>query len=75
MRESWDRRQVDRLDDGALTKREAQRKALIASISRRLRPVCSQMPIVEFDAMVRDMADIELKYADQTAPTHVDRAD
>ena len=54
---------------------ESKRSALIKSMSKRLRPVCSHMPPAEFDAMVRNMADIELKYADQAAPTHVDRAD
>lgn len=55
--------------------REAKRNGLIKNISKRLRPICSRMPAAEFDVMVRRMADIELKYADQTASTHLDRAD
>ena len=42
---------------------KATREALVKSISKRLRPVCSQMPATEFDAMAQQMADIELKYA------------
>ena len=74
MRESVGPQHIIRPDDG-LDARESKRHALIKSISKRLRPVCSRMPPTEFDAMVRNMVDIELKYADQIAPTHVDRAD
>ena len=53
-----------------------KRDALIKSISKRLRPVCSKMPSAEFDAMVGEMADIELKYANKSTPSHpADRAD
>lgn len=54
----------------------SKRDALVRNISKRLRPVCSKMPAAEFDAMVQQMADIELKYANQTTPTYPsDRAD
>lgn len=53
-----------------------KRVTLIENISKRLRPVCSKMPSTEFDAMVQRIADIELKYADQSTPSHPeDRAD
>ena len=62
-------------DDGPNVAR-SKRAALVKSISKRLRPVCSQMPSAEFDAMVRQMADIELKYANQSTPSHPgDRGD
>lgn len=62
-------------DDGSGA-RESKRNALIKSISTRLLPVCPRMPPAEFDAMVRNMADIEMKYSDQTTPSHPnDRAD
>ena len=75
MREPVEGQSLTGMDDGGPGDREVKRKALIGSISKRLRPVCSKMPVAEFDAMVRDMADIELKYAHQTASTHVERAD
>lgn len=54
----------------------SKRDALVRNISKRLRPVCSKMPATEFDAMVQQMADIELKYANQTTPTYpADRGD
>ena len=73
MRERFDEQPRSRGDDPSI--HESKRAALIKGISKRLRPVCSRMPTVEFDAMVREMADIELKYADHAAPTHPDRAD
>ena len=36
--------------------------ALQADIARRLRPLCSAMPEADFDAMVRLMAERQLKY-------------
>ena len=53
-----------------------KRDSLIRNISRRLRPVCKEMPQREFDAMVRRMAEIELKYAGQATPSQPgDRAE
>ena len=74
MRKPVDPQRVPLDDDGAGV-REPKREALIKSISKRLRPICSRMPAEEFASMVRDMADIELKYADQSASTHLGRAD
>ena len=54
----------------------SKRDALIKSITRRLRPVCAKMPAAEFAALVAQMATIELKYADQSTPSHPgDRGD
>ena len=75
MREPAEGQGLTEMDDGGPGDRELKREVLIGSISKRLRPVCSKMPVAEFEAMVGDMADIELKYANQTAPTRVDRAD
>lgn len=53
-----------------------KREALTKGISKRLRPICSRMPSAEFDAMVQQMADIELKYANLTTPSQPqDRGD
>jgi hypothetical protein len=63
---------VDDVSVAATSKRDT----LIKKISNRLRPVCSRMPADEFDAMVQRIADIELKYAGQSTPSHPeDRAD
>ena len=78
MREPVSPQHLIKPDDGsgARESRESKRNALSKSISTRLRSVCSRMPSAEFDAMVRNMADIEMKYADQTTPSHPnDRAD
>lgn len=62
--------------DGDGSDGSSKRKALIQNISKRLRPACSNMPSAEFDVMVQQMADIELKYANQTTPSHPEnRAD
>jgi hypothetical protein len=74
MREPFGQENPSVGDDGSVAS-TSKSEALIKSISKRLRPVCSRMPLAEFDAMVRDMAAIELKYADQTTPSHRDRAD
>jgi hypothetical protein len=39
---------------------------LTADIARRLRPVVSGMPPAEFDALVRRMAELELKFCTAT---------
>lgn len=76
MREPVDGQSLTGRDDGGSADREVKREALIGSISKRLRPVCSRMPAVAFDAMVQQMADIELKYANQSTPSYPgDRAD
>lgn len=36
---------------------------LLTSIRERIRPVCSEMPQEEFDALTARMAEIEWKYA------------
>ena len=36
--------------------------ALQRDISQRLRPVCASLPDAEFDALVRDIAAVKLKY-------------
>lgn len=62
--------------DGDGSDGDSKRKALIKSISKRLRRVCSNMPSAEFDVMVQQMADIELKYENQATASHPeDRAD
>lgn len=73
MRERFDEQPKSKGDDPSV--HESKRAALINGISKRLRPICSRMPAAEFDAMVREMVDIELKYAEHAAPTHLDRAD
>jgi len=35
---------------------------LVADLTRRLTPVCAHMPVSEFTALVRRMAEIEYKY-------------
>lgn len=74
MREPVDQHHTAQSDGSAVL--ESKRQALIKSITKRLRPICSRMPASEFDSMVQGMADIELKYADESTPSHPeDRAD
>ena len=75
MREQIDQKHTAANDAGSGVL-ESKRQSLIKSITKRLRPICSRMPVAEFDAMVHRIADIELKYGDQSTPSHPeDRAD
>lgn len=65
MREPSDAEAMSPADDAA---RRSRRAELIKNISKRLRPICSRMPGAEFDAMVQQMADIEVKYAPRSTP-------
>jgi hypothetical protein len=42
--------------------RDERLAALRADLARRLRPLCSAMPDVEFDALMRQMAERQLRY-------------
>ncbi|MGZ8375637.1 MAG: hypothetical protein ACXW0Z_00205 [Gemmatirosa sp.] len=42
--------------------RSARLAELHADIARRLRPLCGSMPETEFEALVREMAERQLKY-------------
>jgi hypothetical protein len=42
--------------------RTARLAVLQADLARRLRPLCGTMPQAEFDALVREMAERQLKF-------------
>jgi hypothetical protein len=42
---------------------EVRLARLAADVATRLRPVCSDLPAAEFDALVRDIARIKLRWA------------
>lgn len=44
------------------------REQLVADIAARVRPAVPDLPAGEFDALVRRMADLELKYRDRRTP-------
>ena len=53
------------LHSGAHVEPEARLARLVAEIGARLRPVCSAMPPAEFDALVRDIARMKLRWSAQ----------
>jgi len=48
----------------------ADRKELLAALERdiaeRLRPICREMPEQEFEQLVREIAEVKLKYAKES---------
>ena len=45
------------------------REELVADIAALVRPAVPDLPAAEFEALVRRMADVELKYRDRFTPT------
>jgi hypothetical protein len=56
-----DRSPYDPVSSPAPT-RDERLAALRSDLARRLRPLCSAMPDDEFDALVRQMAERQLRY-------------
>ena len=50
---------------GAHTEPEVRLARLVAEVGARLRPVCGAMPPAEFDALVRDIARMKLRWSAQ----------
>lgn len=50
---------------GAHVEPEVRLARLVTEVGARLRPVCSAMPPAEFDALVRDIARMKLRWSAQ----------
>ena len=57
------------LDRPLNTEESVRLEALIASMSSRLRPLCAEWPETNFNEMVRELAEITLRYEGQATPT------